>query len=194
MPTSIRSLFRDEQRRILKALCNTTLEEAESAFRQLHERYDPLMRFHARLGIPLPKVLQMAAEFDVNIQLRRLLEGADLPLPEIEARLREAQEERVTLDETTLMALENAIDRSADAFSDRPDDLDRLENYETIVSISRAMQLQVNLRKPQDEYYRMMATVRPAIAANGSNGATARWLDLFDSLGEKLAISPEARS
>jgi alpha-amylase/alpha-mannosidase (GH57 family) len=194
MPTSIRSLFRDEQRRILKALCNTTLEEAESAFRQLHERYDPLMRFHARLGIPLPKVLQMAAEFDVNIQLRRLLEGADLPLPEIEARLREAQEERVTLDETTLMALENAIDRSADAFSDRPDDLDRLENYETIVSISKAMQLQVNLRKPQDEYYRMMATVRPAIAANGGNGATARWLNLFDSLGEKLAISPEARS
>ncbi len=194
MPISIRSLFRDEQRRILNLLCNATLEEAESAFRQLHERYDPLMRFHARLGIPLPKVLQTAAEFDVNIQLRRLLKSDDLPLPEIEARLREAREERVTLDETTLLALETAIDRAADAFSERPDDLDRLENYQTIVSIIETMQLHVNLRKPQNEYYRMMATVRPAIAANGGNGATARWLDLFDSLGEKLAISPEARS
>ena len=73
-PLSIRSLFRDEQRRILNLLCNATLEEAESAFRQLHERYDPLMRFHARLGIPLPKVLHTAAEFDLNMQLRRLLD------------------------------------------------------------------------------------------------------------------------
>src|SRR5206468_10319717 len=30
---SIRALFRDEQRRILHLLCNTTLSEAESAFR-----------------------------------------------------------------------------------------------------------------------------------------------------------------
>src|SRR5207245_7093290 len=71
---AIRALFRDEQRRILNLLCNTTLQEAESAFRQLHERYDPLMRFHATLGVPLPKVLRTAAEFDVNMQLRRLLE------------------------------------------------------------------------------------------------------------------------
>ena len=69
---SIRSLFRDEQRRILNLLCDATLSEAESAFRQLHERYDPLMRFHAALGVPLPKVLRTAAEFDVNMQLRRM--------------------------------------------------------------------------------------------------------------------------
>src|SRR5260370_26496652 len=69
---SIRTLFRDEQRRILNLLCDTTLNEAESAFRQLHERYDPLMRFHATLGVPLPRVLRTAAEFDVNMQLRRV--------------------------------------------------------------------------------------------------------------------------
>src|SRR5213075_659770 len=68
---SIRALFRDEQRRILNLLCDSTLHEAESAFRQLHERYDPLMRFHATLGVPLPGVLRTAAEFDVNLQLRR---------------------------------------------------------------------------------------------------------------------------
>ena len=192
-PISIRSLFRDEQRRILNVLCNATLEEAESAFRQLHERYDPLMRFHARLGIPLPKVLQMAAEFDLNIQLRRLLESDYLPLAEIEARLREARDEHVTLDETTMLSLKDAIDRVAGAFRDRPEDLERLETYESVVSIVRGMQVYVNLRKPQNDYYRMMSTIRPAIASNSDNGATTRWLDLFDTLGEKLLISPEAR-
>src|SRR2546428_2383320 len=42
------TLFRS-QRRILNFLCNNTLREAEGAFRQLHERYDPLMRFHSAL-------------------------------------------------------------------------------------------------------------------------------------------------
>ncbi|MEA2337980.1 MAG: hypothetical protein QOE82_1987, partial [Thermoanaerobaculia bacterium] len=114
---SIRALFRDEQRRILSQLCDTTLSEAESAFRQLHERYDPLMRFHAALGVPLPKVLRMAAEFDVNMQLRRMVTGDAVPLGDLESRLRESRDERVSLDETTLMSLTAAIERAAAEFS-----------------------------------------------------------------------------
>jgi alpha-amylase/alpha-mannosidase (GH57 family) len=193
MSVSIRSLFRDEQRRILHVICNATLVEAESAFRQLHERYDPLMRFHTRLGIPLPKVLHMAAEFDLNIQMRRILEAESVALPEVEALLREATDERVTLDETTLMALRDAIERAADRFDDDPADVERLEIYQSLVALVRAMDLRVSLLKPQTEYYRMASTVRRAIAASGNNGTTERWLALFDSLGEQLSISPEAR-
>lgn len=193
-PVSIRSLFRDEQRRILNLICNATLEEAESAFRQLHARYDPLVRFHTRLGIPLPKVLQTAAEFDLNMQLRRLLEADDPPLPEIESLLREARDERVALDETALMALRQCIERSAIRFSEHPEDVDRLENYVALVSIVRSMQLTVDLRRPQNDYYRMLSAVRPAFAANDGNGATARWLSLFDDLGDKLSMSPEERA
>ncbi|HEX9163595.1 MAG TPA: DUF3536 domain-containing protein, partial [Thermoanaerobaculia bacterium] len=191
---SIRSLFRDEQRRIFNLLCNATLEEAESAFRQLHERYDPLMRFHTRLGIPVPKVLQTAAEFDLNVQLRKLIEHEHPPLAEIEARLREAIEERVTLDETTLMALQQAVERAAARFRDRPDDIDRLETYESLVSTVRSAQLRVDLRHPQNTYYAMKSTVRPAIAADGNSGEARRWLELFDALGEKLSVSPEAHA
>ena len=193
MSLSIRSLFRDEQRRIFNLLCNATLEEAESAFRQLHERYDPLMRFHTRLGIPVPKVLQMAAEFDLNVQLRRLIELDDPPLAEIEARLREAHDEKVALDETTLLALKQAIERACDRFQERPDDLDRLETYESLVAVVRDAQLHVNMRHAQTSYYMMRRSVRPAIAAGGDGSAeSARWLQIFDALGAKLTISPEA--
>ena len=193
IPLSIRSFFRDEQRRILNDLCNATLEDAEAAFRRLHERYDPLMRFHTRLGIPVPKVLQTAAEFDVNLQLRRLLENDALPIPEIEARLREAHDERVMIDESTLMQLERAIDRASDKFREHPEDIERLETFGTIVALVRGMNLRVSLRKPQDEYYDMKATIRPVIVSSAGNGTdTARWLELFDSLGDDLSISPDA--
>jgi len=124
--TSIRALFRDEQRRILNVLCDATLSEAESTFRALHERYDPLMRFHAALGVPLPRVLRTAAEFDVNMQLRRLLENDDLPLAEIGDLLREARDERVLLDETTLMTMERTVERTAAKVTQRPDAIDLL--------------------------------------------------------------------
>jgi hypothetical protein len=189
-PISIRSLFRDAQRRIFHLLCNETLEEAESAFRQLHSRYDPLMRFHTRLGIPVPKVLQTAAEFDLNVQVRRLVEDENPPLAELDALLREAREERVALDETTRMAVEQAIDRAAVRFTERPEDLDRLEMFAALVSIVRAAQLEVGLRRPQNAYYQMMAMVRPAIAENRNGSREVdRWLELFDALGDKLSIS-----
>ena len=192
---SIRSLFRDEQRRIFNLLCNVTLEEAESAFRQLHERYDPLMRFHARLGIPLPKVLQMAAEFDLNLQLRRLLDYDNPPLPEIESRLREATDEKVTLDATTTMAIQQAVERAAARFRERPEDLDLLEAYESLVAIVRSAQLKVNLRHPQNIYYQMKTTFRPVMAADGGQSREAqRWVELFDTLGENLSVSPEAHA
>ena len=190
-PLSIRSLFRDEQRRIMNELIIATLEEAESAFRQLHERYDPLMRFHARLGIPVPKVLQTAAEFDLNLQIRRLLEDdEELPLAEVEARLREAHDEGVSLDEMTLLAFGGAIERASRRLDERPEDLDRLEALETLVSIAVGGGLAVDLRRTQNRYYRMLSSVRPAIAASAGNGhASQRWLELFDALGETLRVN-----
>jgi alpha-amylase/alpha-mannosidase (GH57 family) len=188
-PLSVRSLFRDEQRRILHELIVATLEEAESTFRQLHQRYDPLMRLHTRLGIPVPKVLQTAAEFDLNRQLCRLLGHEPVPLMEIEAQLREARDEGVTLDETTNMAFGEAIERTSERFRERPDDLDRLESLETLVTIARDARLSIDLRRAQNRYYRMRAAVRPAIEASG-NGE--QWLSLFDSLGQKLTVAPVA--
>jgi len=192
---SIRALFRDEQRRILNMLCDTTLSEAESAFRQLHERYDPLMRFHAALGVPLPKVLRTAAEFDVNMQVRRMAAADDLPLGDLESRLRESRDEQVVLDETTLMSLTEAVERAAGAFSRSPDNLELLERWETLVAIVRGAGVDVDLRRPQNEYYRLKKTVRPVTASNAGNGSSSanRWLQHFDALGEKLSISPETR-
>jgi len=191
-PLSIRSLFRDEQRRVLHQLIEATLEEAESAFRQLHERYDPLMRFHTRLGIPVPKVLQTAAEFDLNLQIRQLLEEEMLIPAEIESHLREAQDQGVVLDETTLMAFRDAVERASERFRERPDDFDRLEALENLVEIVRGAKLIIDLRRAQNRYYHMRRTVRPAIEASSGTGHAARqWLRLFDALGEKLLIAPE---
>ena len=108
--------------------------------------------------------------------------------------MRESRSDRVALDETTRMALERATERAAKAFGAKPDDLELLDRWETIVSLIREAQVSVDLRVPQNEYYKMKKLVRPVIAANAGNGSPAatKWLQRFDALGEKLTISPEA--
>jgi alpha-amylase/alpha-mannosidase (GH57 family) len=189
-PISIRSLFRDEQRRIMNELIFNSLEEAESTFRQLHEHFHPLMRYHTRLGIPVPKALQTAAEFNLNLQIRRSLVEEPAPFAEIEARLRECQEEGVALDATTIVAFRDAVERASERFRQRPDDFDRLEAIYSIVTIVRNAKIAIDLRRAQNRYYKMRKTVRPAIAASAAaSEASTKWVALFDELGERLTMA-----
>ena len=82
----------------------------------------------------------------------------------MESRLREARDERVVLDETTLMSLTRAVERAADGVSRDPDDLELLERWETLVAVVRESGVDVDLRRAQNDYYRLMKTVRPAKA------------------------------
>src|SRR5262245_10218580 len=63
---SLKTLFRDEQRRILRSILEDTRDEAEKTLRQIHERHLPLLRFLADLGTPAPRVFRATAEFVVN--------------------------------------------------------------------------------------------------------------------------------
>ena len=72
---SLQSLFRDEQRKVIKRVLNASIIEAENAFRQVHDNHLPTMHFLAGMGAPLPRVFEVAAEFLLNTDLRRDLPG-----------------------------------------------------------------------------------------------------------------------
>jgi hypothetical protein len=136
----------------------------------------------------VPKVLRTAAEFDLNQQLRRLL-ARDLAAAEIASLLRESIDENVALDESTLMAFRDAVDRAAERFRERPEDLERLQDFLAIVTLIRDAKLSVDLRRAQNRYYRLHATVRPTMSASIPTRASREWLELFDRLGEKLSLA-----
>src|SRR5207248_5797071 len=63
---SLRSIFHDDQRKILNIIMKSTLTEAEAVYRQLYETHAPMMRFVSDLRAPLPRAFSMAAEFALN--------------------------------------------------------------------------------------------------------------------------------
>jgi len=193
-PVSFKSLFHDEQRRILNVICDATFAEAEAAFRQLHDRYVPLMRLHTDLGIPLPRALNVAAEFDLNLQLRRAFEREDLPISHIESLLTKARNETVTLDDATLSyTLKKNIGDLVDRFVTQPDSMDMLRRLEAVASLVRQLPFDVDLWKVQNAYYRMRQLMVPdfeSLAQQGDESAEV-WLDEFGRLGEKLSMRLE---
>lgn len=90
---SLRSLFRDEQKRILDLVLSSTLESVESAYAAIHEQHAPLMRYLASLGQPVPEPLLSAARHTLSAAIREeLARGEGLDLASLRALVAEARE------------------------------------------------------------------------------------------------------
>lgn len=188
---SLRSLFRDEERKALNLLLESTLAEAEAVYRQLYERNGPMMRFLTSLGIPSPRAFYSAAEFVLNNNLRRAFEVEELDFERIKTLLEEARLEQVTLDAATLeYKFRRSIERMAERFLTSPTDLSLLQKLEAALDLTRSLPFMVNLWKPQNAYYGLLQKVYPGfrIWAEQGDESAKTWVSHFASVGEKLSI------
>lgn len=178
---ALRSLFRDEQRKIVGLLLASTLEEAESSLGQLYEHHAPLLRFLAEMNMPAPRVLHVTAEFALNTQLRRALADDPLDLERVRTLLGIARRDGVRLDAPGLaFALQQNLERSAERLRQEPDDLELMHALEQAIDMARAMPFEVNLWRVQNLYYEVVQL--RAAAADDEWRARAR------ALGEKLSV------
>jgi hypothetical protein len=187
---SLKVLFRDEQRRILDLILNSTVEEAETVYRQLYEEHAPLMRFLADLRMPLPKGLQVAAEVALNNALRRALGAQELDVAHIAALLAESERAGAALDRTSFgYTLSRTIERLVDRFREEPEDIDRLQRLSEAVALARRLPFDIEYWKAQNEYYDLLRNVLPGVRARALSDDGARvWGERFVELGERLRV------
>jgi alpha-amylase/alpha-mannosidase (GH57 family) len=188
---SLKSLFRDEQRKITSLILESTLAEAEAAYRELYDHHALLMRFLVDLGVPLPGAFHAAAEFILNLDLRRALEEEEPDLDHVQAILQAVATWRVSLDTAGLgYTLEQTIERLAEQFRDQPGELVALQRLDTVTGLARFLPFEVSLWKAQNVYYEMLHTVYREFrerAQQGDAGAQ-EWLRYFISLGDRLLV------
>jgi alpha-amylase/alpha-mannosidase (GH57 family) len=192
---SLKSLFRDEQRRIFERIMTTTLDESEAVYRQLYEHHAPLMRFMQDLGTPLPKALSIAAEYALNSRLR--LNFAQVPpdAGRIRAALEEARSGNVELDATTLeFTLRRSIERMAASLLDTPLDLELLIALEQTVSMACSLPFPMTLWTVQNLCYELMQDryARQAGKAHSGDETAKEWVEVFRTLAGHLRLRMEA--
>ncbi len=188
---SLKLLFGDERRRILSMVLNTSLAEAATTYRAIYEHHAPLMRFLASIGTPVPREFQIAAEFAINTELRRLIEATNLDLQRIAALRREAIRAGVTLDSTGLgYTLARSIESLSVAFRKNTSDIGLLVRLDSAVGLARTLPFEVDIWKAQNVYYDLLQRSYAAFQAEAAEGdPDARlWVSAFTSLGKKLGF------
>ena len=185
---SLRSLFRDQQRKVVRQVLEAKLEEAESTYRQIYEQHAPLMRFLADLGMPLPGVFRMTAEFVLNSSMRRALSEPSLDRERIRALLETAQQERLELDRAGLgYALEHNLDRRMEQLRERPEEVARLQDVGELVAWIRSLPFEIKLLQAQNLYFELWRRLEPAYRDRGDEAAQT-WRRHFEFLGEQLSM------
>jgi hypothetical protein len=159
---SLKSLFKDEQRRILGVVMNSTLDEAAAVYRQLYEHHAPLMRYLRDLGTPLPKAFQTTAEYALNANLRRALGQQPLDRDRILGLLEEARMAGVELDNTTLeFTFRKNLENQATRFSDTPEDMGALRELSEAIELVRNMPFPTVLWAAQNRFYGVWHEIAP---------------------------------
>jgi alpha-amylase/alpha-mannosidase (GH57 family) len=191
---SLKFLFRDHQRRILKKLIVRSQADAMAAYRRIYEQSAPLMRFLADVGHPVPRTFFAAAELAIGTELRAAFENGEPDAERIRGLLGEAADSGIPLDEKGLAyALEKTAERIAARFRESPVEIPRLRLLDSVVGLGRALPFPVSFWRTQNIFHEMLRNVYAGfLQASGSGDeSAAEWVRIFAGLGEKLSIRME---
>jgi alpha-amylase/alpha-mannosidase (GH57 family) len=194
VPYSLKSLFRDDQRRLLDRILAATRDEVEAEFRQLYRRHGPLLRFLSDLESPLPEEFRVPAELVVNADLKRALADPGADLAEVRRLLDEARALGLKLDGAGLgYALGQGLGQLIGRLRERPDEPGLLERLETAATLAVSRPFEADLWSTQNVYYELLQTLYPERRARGAAGEeeAARWVERFRALGERLQVRVE---
>ncbi|MBW3533751.1 MAG: DUF3536 domain-containing protein [Gemmatimonadetes bacterium] len=189
---SLRSLFRDAQRRIVDRILEASILEAESAFARLYEERAPLLRFLADLEIAQPRPFVVAAEYVLNIKLRRILAQEEPHLPAVRATLEEAGAAGVPLDlEAVAYSAQRALEREMARLLAEPEPRVRLQRVLEMTRVFQTSGLPVTLWRVQNLYVDLHRDAARPLAERAADGEAeaAAWLESFRELGDALRVA-----
>jgi alpha-amylase/alpha-mannosidase (GH57 family) len=185
---SVKNLFRDEQRKVLTEVLESTVEHSSSVYRQMYEDQAPLLRFLNDCGVPIPKELKATAEVALNALLRQALASPELDLAVIHSLLEEIRIAEIPLDQAGLeITLRRNIERGAQQFLEDPKNLPRLAKFHQTVAAALSLPFPLVLWQVQNRCYEILQNVYPHMPRNG----VSRWSAEFKELAGLLSLRVE---
>jgi hypothetical protein len=191
---TLRLLFRDEQRKILRQILESALDEAEALYRRFYHDHAPLMRFMTALGVPLPNRFETAAEFTLNTDLRRSFEADELNLEAITGLLDEAKAAGLSLDSASLeFELRRKVEQLSAQFRAEPESLPNLQKLDAAAGLAQSVPFEVNLWQVQNDFYSVLQSAYQDYRRKAEQGDehAAQWVAAFKVLGDRLSVPVE---
>ena len=201
---SLRSLFRDEQRRILDTVLAETLSETETSYRVIYRGRAPLMRYLADLGAQLPRPLRRAAEVVLNADLRVALGQPNLDPDRVRNLLDEAARFDTELDteglghtlSTTIAELaartaEHVVHAEEDFTGFGWDHERTLERIHALIEVVAFVPFEVDVSTAQDLLWRLLHEHQATLFDRAAAGdeVARRWCDELGHVADAIGVA-----
>ncbi len=191
---SLWHLFKDEQQKVLDLLLASTLEDVEVSFRQIYEFRYPILQVMKDLHIPVPKALSTPVEYILNLDLRRVIESAEIDADRLRKLVDEVKRWNFELDKTILSFVTNRrIHALMEELLQSPQDTAHLGKLDEILEILGGLELELDLWESQNIYFSIGKRIFKKMAAGSDSGdeAAAEWVEHFRSLGRHFGVRVE---
>ncbi|MBV8436588.1 MAG: DUF3536 domain-containing protein [Silvibacterium sp.] len=211
---SIRSLFRDEQQRILELILKPRLQRVEASLASIYEDQASLLHFLGQTGLQRPAALTLAATYAINAGLRRALEAEPIDAIQFRVYLGLAESDKVELDKPLLRYIADRqmkqmmVELQNEVVKRGEHQTTALENALFVARTLSELPFERNLWQAQNiwyQVYRHLHEVACQAAATGPqtngdrpNGNTgpdaeasraAAWEEKFKEIGQLMGIS-----
>jgi len=186
---SLTSLFRDEQRRIIKLILNSTLHDIETSLKTIYNDHASLLHFLAHAGLPKPPALTLAAGFAVNIGLRHALEADPVDLALVSSFIDMAKDDEIALDTPTLSYIADL--RMKRAMVELQMSSGSLETLDRAVHLARTLTdlpFELNLWQAQNIWYEILRSSKYSLTGHTLTDRP-HWDEDFRELGTCLSIA-----
>jgi len=185
---SLKDLFRDEQRHILRLIIAGTLQEFEDKFITLYENSKSVMGFLRETGMPVPHYFMTTAEIALNLKLQKMFTSETVDLGRVREDVNEIRSWNVTLDNVALeFIIRRRIEGAMAALLEEPENTPRLTELLLLVEAVALLPLDVNLWQTQNMYWTMLQS-RASELRSGAGGASSliSWSEAVRNLGQLL--------
>lgn len=188
---SLWHLFKDEQRKVLNQILDSTLKEVEASFRQIYERHYPIMQVMREMRIPLPKAFAAATELIIGTDLSQELKKEQLDFGQIQKLVEESKRWSLELDTKSLgFVATQRINSLMEQVSEKPAEIAFLETIENTFTVLSALPLELDLWKAQNIYFALGKERYGEMEGRAAQGnqTAKKWIEYFHKLENNLHV------
>jgi hypothetical protein len=191
---SLKDLFRDEQRHILRLIIAGTLEEYEDRFITLFENSKSLMGFVKETGMPVPNYFTTTAETALNLRLHKLLTADMADTRMLKEAVNEISSWHIALDRVALeFSIRRRIEAAMAALLEEAESTRRLTDLILLVKAAALLPFEVNLWQTQNMYWTMLQSRASDLRSkNGETNERRSWSEAVRLLGQLLFFNVPA--
>jgi hypothetical protein len=188
---SLWHLFRDEKRKVMNQILDSTLHDLEADFRQIFEQHYPAMQAMKDMNIPLPKALSAPAEFILNTDIRKLFEEENLDVKQIQKLVGEFKRWDFEPDKTILgFVASQRINTLMKDFSQHPEDLLLPKTIGEMFDVLSGLPLELNLWQSQNLYFSLVKRLyeQKKEQAKKDDQKAGEWIKLVTKIGSYVGV------